>query len=407
MDFSRYGRFLGTPGVPRLFASLLVGRLPGAMLGLAIVLRVTGAGGSYALAGTVTAAYAITAGLSTPLLSRLVDRRGQTVVLVPTAIAMLGATLLLGALSPHDVGWLLVLAGALVGLFLPPITTSSRALWPSVVTDADALESAYTTDATFQELIFIVGPLLVVAVNAPFGSAAAIITAGVVCCSGTLSFALSTHSRNWQPTPHTEGRHHALRSPGIRVLIVTLFALILGFAAIEVSVVAAAKHAGHGGLSGVLLSIWSLGSLLAGFVYGSRRWPGTVGQKLLALLTVIVVVTAAMAPSANLVVLAALLVLNGANCAPAFSNIYLTAQRVAVPGAVTESYAWLSAGTMVGAAIGSALAGVAINEHGAGGGFAVAAFGTLLALLSIVLGHRVLTAASEPVEVRGAVAVGG
>jgi len=113
-----------------------------------------------------------------------------------------------------------------------------------------------------------------------------------------------------------------------------------------------------------------------------------------------------MAPSANLVVLAVLLVLNGANCAPAFSNIYLTAQRVAVPGAVTESYAWLSAGTMVGAAIGSALAGVAINEHGAGGGFAVAAFGTLLALLSIALGHRVLTAASEPAEVRGAVAVG-
>jgi len=61
---------------------------------------------------------------------------------------------------------------------------------------------------------------------------------------------------------------------------------------------------------------------------------------------------------------------------------------------------------MVGAAIGSALAGVAINEHGAGGGFAVAAFGTLLALLSIALGHRVLTAASEPAEVRGAVAVG-
>ena len=200
MDFSRYGRFLGTPGVPRLFASMLVGRLPGAMLGLAIVLRVTGAGGSYALAGAVTAAYAITAGCSSPLLSRLVDRRGQTVVLVPTALAMLGATLLFAALSPHD-GWRLVLAGALIGLFLPPITTSSRALWPSVVTDADALESAYTTDATFQELIFIVGPLLVVAVNAPFGSAAAIVTTGVVCCGGTVSFALSAHSRNWRPTP--------------------------------------------------------------------------------------------------------------------------------------------------------------------------------------------------------------
>jgi predicted MFS family arabinose efflux permease len=389
MDLSRYGRFLGTPGVPRLFASMLVGRLPGAMLGLAIVLRVTGAGGSYALAGAVTAAYAICAGVSSPLLSRLVDRRGQTVVLVPTAVAMLGATLLFAALSPRD-GWLLVLAGSLIGLFLPPITTSSRALWPSVVADADALESAYTTDATFQELIFIVGPLLVVAVNAPFGSGAAIVATGVVCSAGTLSFALSSHSRNWRPTPHTGGRRHALRSPGIRVLIVTLFALILGFSAIEVSVVAAAKEAGHGGVSGVLLALWSLGSLLAGFVYGSRSWPGNVAQRLTVLLAVIVVVTAAMAPSANLFALAALLMLNGANCAPAFSNIYLTAQRVAVPGAVTESYAWLSAGTMVGAAIGSALAGVAINQHGAGGGFTVATIGTVVALGSVVASRHIL-----------------
>lgn len=396
MDFSRYSRFLGTPGVPRLFASMLVGRLPGAMLGLAIVLRVTGAGGSYALAGGVTAAYAVAAGVSTPLLSRLVDRRGQTVVLVPSAVAMLGATVLFAALSPHDSAVLLVAAGALIGLLLPPITTSSRALWPSVVTDAGALESAYTTDATFQELIFIVGPLLVVAVNAPFGSAAAIIAAGVVCCSGTISFALSSHSRNWRPAPRDADRHHALRSPGIRVLLVTLFALILGFSAIEVSVVAAAKQAGHSGLSGVLLSLWSFGSLLAGFVYGSRSWQGTVWQRLMLLLGAIAVVTAGMVTTGNVLVLAVLLMLNGANCAPAFSNIYLTAQRVAVPGAVTESYAWLSAGTMVGAALGSALAGVAINQHGAGGGFAVATLGTVLALGSVALSQHVLSDDAAP-----------
>jgi hypothetical protein len=175
------------------------------------------------------------------------------------------------------------------------------------------------------------------------------------------------------------------------VLLVTLFALILGFSAIEVSVVAAAKQAGHGGVSGVLLALWSVGSLLAGFVYGSRSWRGSVSQRLTVLLGVIVVVTAAMAPSSNLFALALLLMLNGANCAPAFSNIYLTAQRVAVPGAVTESYAWLSAGTMVGAAIGSALAGVAINTHGAGGGFTVAALGTALALASVVASRHVLS----------------
>jgi predicted MFS family arabinose efflux permease len=405
MDLSRYRRFLATPGVPRLFVSLLVGRLPGAMLGLAIVLRVTSGGGSYAVAGAVTAAFSIAAGATSPLLARLVDRRGQTVVLFSTAVAMLASTILLAALPVTDAP-ALIAAGALVGLSLPPLTTASRALWPSVIRESDVLESAYTTDATFQELIFIVGPLLVVAVDAPFGSAAALVTAGLVCFAGTLVFASSRQSRGWRPVPRAQRGGRALGSPGIRVLLVTMFALILGFAAIEVSVVAAAKHAGHGGLSGVLLAIWSLGSLLAGFVYGSRAWPGSVASRLAVLLGVIVVVTAAMTISANLAVLAVLLTLNGVNCAPAFSNIYLTAQRVAVPGATTESYAWIGAGTMVGAAVGSALAGLAINRYGATGGFGVATAGTALALAAVVAARRVL-ADHAPVHELRAVTVGG
>ena len=57
------------------------------MLSLAIVLRITQDGGSYRLAGAVTAAYAIGISLTSPVLSRLIDRRGQTVVLVPCAVA--------------------------------------------------------------------------------------------------------------------------------------------------------------------------------------------------------------------------------------------------------------------------------------------------------------------------------
>ncbi|HEY8728838.1 MAG TPA: hypothetical protein VIL94_04595, partial [Acidothermaceae bacterium] len=86
MDLTGYRRFLGTPGVPRLFTAMLVGRLPSGMLAVAIVLRITGDGGSYRLAGAVEAGFSIGICLTSPLLSRLIDRRGPTVVLVPCAL---------------------------------------------------------------------------------------------------------------------------------------------------------------------------------------------------------------------------------------------------------------------------------------------------------------------------------
>ena len=48
-------------------------------------------GRGYAVAGVVTGAYTLANGISSPVLSRIVDRYGQTVVLLPTALAMLVA----------------------------------------------------------------------------------------------------------------------------------------------------------------------------------------------------------------------------------------------------------------------------------------------------------------------------
>jgi MFS family permease len=407
MDLSGYRRFLTAPGVPRLFSSMLVGRLPAGMLTLAIVLRITQDGGSYRLAGAITAAFAIGVSLTTPILSRLVDRRGQTVVLVPCAIAMLAATVLLAALPADSTPLLLMFAGAFLGAAFPPLSSTSRTMWPTVIDDPVALESAYAADATFQELIFILGPLLVVAVNAVAGTAAAIIGAGVIGCVGTLVFATSRTSRSWQSPVHAGRRNKALSSPGVRILVVTMFALIAGFAAVEVALIAAARAAGASGGSGVLLAVWSLGSMLAGFVYGSRSWPGTASTRVVVLLAATALLTVLLAPQHNLIVIGAIVALSGAGGAPALSAIYRTAQQVALPGVVTESYAWLNVGTLVGTAVGAAAAGNVITAHGPGAGFLLAAAGIATAALAVGLGRHALRAPVVENTRAAAVAVGG
>jgi predicted MFS family arabinose efflux permease len=397
MNLTGYRRFLGHPGVPRLFGAMLVGRLPAGMLSLAIVLRITGDGGSYRLAGGITAAFTLGIGVTFPVLSRLVDRRGQTVVLIPCAFATLASATLLAVLPADSPPLLLMTAGALLGGSLPPLSSASRTMWPAVLVDPAAVDAAYAADATFQELIFIVGPLLVVVVAAAIGTAAAILTAGILACAGTLVFATSRISRSWRAPAHSGDRNKALRSPGIRVLVVTMFALIGGFAAEEVSLIAVAKQSGSSTASGVLLSVWSLSSLVAGFLYGMRSWPGLPAVRVMALLAVTSLVTLALAPQRNLIVVAAILAVSGLGGAPALSAIYRTAQQVALPGVVTESYAWLGVGTLVGSAAGAAIAGQLITTRGPADGFLFASAAIVLAAIVIGVGRRALAEpAAEP-----------
>jgi hypothetical protein len=407
MDLSGYARFWRTPGVPRLFSWMLVGRLPGGMLSLAIVLRITSQGGSFRLAGAVTASFAIGLGAMSPVLSRLIDRRGQTVVLIPCAFATLGATVVMAVLPAKSAPVWLILAGALLGVALPPLSGTSRTMWPAVVTDPRGLESAYAADATFQELIFIGGPLLVVAVAAIGGSGSAIVVAGALGCTGTVFFATSRASRQWRPAPHDGDRHQALRSTGIRVLVVTMFALLAGFAAIEVGLIAAARAYGSPSDSGLLLAVWSLGSMAAGLLYGARDWPGSAASRVAVLLVCTAGLVGLLVPAHNLVVIGVVVGVSGAGGAPALAAIYRTVQEVALPGVVTESYAWLSVGTMFGSALGAAIGGQAVTARGPGLAFAIGALGVLLSAVTVTLGRHSLASSDSDIRGRTPITVAG
>ncbi len=283
MDLSRYRNVLTTPGLARLLSASIVARLPAAMLGIAVILRIIGDGGSYALGGLVGGAAAGAAGITGPLWSRLVDRTSQTAILLGTAVVFAAMTAVL-ALVPTGDPWLLIGTGVAAGAFVPPVAGSARALWPHVVTDHDQLESTYAVDSTFQEVTFIAGPLLVVAVAAPLGPQAAIVATGLLGLTGTVMFATSPFSRRWRGSK--AGRTHggALSVPSIRLLVITVFAVVTGFGATEVAIVAAAGGNSDTRLVGVLLALWSGGSLVGGLVYGSRAWPGGLGTRLMALL---------------------------------------------------------------------------------------------------------------------------
>src|SRR4051812_22664261 len=69
------------PSAPVLLLAGFAGRLPSAMVPLALLLMVQQRTGSYAVAGSVSATYGIATALVAPVLGRLADRRTPRVVL--------------------------------------------------------------------------------------------------------------------------------------------------------------------------------------------------------------------------------------------------------------------------------------------------------------------------------------
>lgn len=185
------------PGARRLLSISIVARLPLTMLGIGLLVHAEQLSGSFAAAGLVAAAYAVSLGIGGPLLGALVDRRGQTVVLLGSAVAaavVLVALALLPAGTPLP---LLVALTLLAGLATPPVGACVRALFPELLDDAD-VRAAYAVDASAVELTWIAGPPLALGLGVLWSTGGALVVAALVVLLGTAAFAAQPVSRAWR-----------------------------------------------------------------------------------------------------------------------------------------------------------------------------------------------------------------
>src|SRR3954470_12137715 len=153
---------LRAPGALGLFLASCVARLPMGALGLLLVLHTQELTGSYARGGLASGAYAIALGISNPALARVVDRRGQTLVLrlgAPLAAAAIMAVPLLPDGPPLGA---ILGAAAVAGAAQPPVGACMRALWPVLLDGPDRRHAAYAMEGALLEVVYICGPVLIV-----------------------------------------------------------------------------------------------------------------------------------------------------------------------------------------------------------------------------------------------------
>lgn len=373
---------LRLPGVGRLFVTSLVARFPMAAMGVLFVLHARELGHSYAVGGAIAAASAIGTSIGAPVFGRMVDTKGQTPVLVATALlcsgALAGVATTTSATPPVVIAALALLAG----FTQPPVAAAARALWGRKL-DSNSLHSVLALEASLQELAFMLGPIVLVSVVAHGTPARGLAGAALIFFFSTLAYALSPEPRTMRGNRRTERRRGgAMGIAGVRTLVLLAVTLGISFGAIEVGIAAFAEHSGHSNATGILLGVWGIGSLIAGLLSARRGPSSNPVKELLALHLVLTACNAVLIAAPGIVGLGFLLALAGAAIAPMFAVLYRLLAEVADEDSVTEAYSWELTGITAGVAIGSAVGGALATGTGPRAAFVAAAAATAVGALA-------------------------
>lgn len=387
-----YAELLRTRHAARLLAGTLVGRLPNATAPIAIVLFIRAEGGSYSLAGALAAAYGVANAVGQPLLGRAVDLYGQPRVQLPAAVvSALGMVWLAVAGTAPVAG--AYAAVVVAGLFTPPLEGGLRALWPGVLGGREErVHAAYAMDAVAQEVMFTVGPLLVTLFVAVWSPAGALLALNAIGVLGAASVVVSAPSRAWRSAPREAHWLGALRSRGLLALLGAFFFVGTALGSITVAGVAYADDHGDQAVYGWLMAALGLGALIGGVFYGSREWVGRPERRLRMLVALLAVCYLPLVLTPGPVAMTVLAAVAGVFLAPALACAFIVVDRHAPAGTVTEAFSWLVTFFGVGAAIGTAAAGPAVELGGTASGFGVAGVAGFAALVVLMATQRVLAA---------------
>ncbi|WP_353115149.1 MFS transporter [Microbacterium sp.] len=369
-----YRDLLRTPGVGRMIAAQLLARFPNGMMSLAILLHVEQRTGSYAQAGLVLAAASVGQAVAGPVTSRWMGawgmRRVLTLTLTVCVLSVLGLALL-----PLSLAGYMVL-GLVAGLSTPPVQAAVRTIYPKLV-NASQLTPLFSLDASLQEIIWILAPVLITFVSTQVGTMPGLLLVAIILVVGGGWFILSPEVGRVRIPRSRRAFGRVVLKPPVLLATVLGFLLIGACSAVEVGVV---STFGHGGLeAGLVLAVFSIGSLAGGLGLGHIPMGPWAMARRLAIVAVGLSLTMV---ALDVWWLGGTLLLAGIGIAPALAVLFAITTASVKFSETAEAFGWAGTGQLIGAAAGSAVAGFLIDHGGPAGAYLAAA---LFAIVGVIV----------------------
>ena len=376
--FSGYLTLFRTPGGLRFSIPGLIARMPISMVSLALIFIVVAVSDSYAIAGALSATASVVIAFATPHWSRVADRIGQSAMLVRVIPVKVFAFCVFTVLVLNETPvWTWFVAIIITEAFSVNTGGLVRRRWLHVLSpdksttaedeqDRHVVNTAYSFEALMDEVVFILGPIIVTACATTIAPAAGIISGIIFLAVGVPLFVMQ---KDTEPpaNPKREVDPHPAVIRNKRVQAVVLPTTLLGgfFGSIAIVTVAFAEARDQAALSGVLLAIWAAGSAVAAIMNGVIKWRLTSATRVLIFLLALTILSIPMLFVHSITWLAVALFFNGFAIAPLVINAYGVAEGAVPPEQITETLTWVVAGMPMGGALASALSGQIIDRFGA------------------------------------------
>ena len=376
---------LKIPGALAFSSAGFIARLPLATVSLGLILYVSNDTGSYAYAGFLQALFAITSAVAALFTSRLADRIGQRpLLLVLPFIYSASLILFVSAMQLSWPRWLQSILIVIAGASFPSFGSFVRARW-AFVTDrhTQKLRSAFALESIIDELIFAIGPLFATLLAFSLGFPSPLIVgAALTLVGGLLLASLKASAPPIHSTqPGSEMVKGALRQPGVVTLVVATTGVGILFGSFDVAVVAFTAIDGSPQMAGLILSLWALGSMIGGILFGSRHINVPLPQQLLftSLFMFVIALPIPFLNSIPLLTLAAFL--SGFAIAPTLISAFSLAERLVPPRLLTEGLTWANSGLALGFAGGASFGGYLIDTVGTDWAFGMGVVGAAFTLV--------------------------
>ncbi|HCT06036.1 MAG TPA: hypothetical protein DIW86_11795 [Pseudomonas sp.] len=212
--------------------------------------------------------------------------------------------------------------------------------------------------------------------------------AALLLAVGVTTFVLQ---RETEPAVHEHHEHHGgwlIASPSVLILMILLLAMGVIVGVVDVVSVAFAQHQGQPAAASIVLSVYAIGSCLAGLAFGTLKLKAPLPRQFLLCGVATALTTLPLLLVTNILGLAVAVFISGLFFAPTLIVSMALVERVVPPSRLTEGMTWLITGLSIGVAIGAASSGWMIDHFGAPSGFWVALAAGAVVLGSALLGYR-------------------
>jgi MFS family permease len=396
-----YAEIFRARGAKGFAAAGFLARLPLAMVTMGIVAMLSQTHGEYWLAGAVSATFALANAFVSPQVSRLVDRFGQSRVLMPvTAVSVAAFAGLLAATHLHWPSWTLFVF-ALAASVMPSMPAMVRARWSALYRDTPKLQTAFAFESVADELVYMAGSVLSVGLSVTLFPEAGPLASTIFLAAGTALFVIQKSTEPPVETVRSAGGT-AFSFGAVKLLTFVLAAVGAIFGAAEVTVIALTREFGQPATASFILAGYAAGSLLVGLVYGALKLETPLGRQFMIAIAFMALMTLPLQLVGNVPMLALALFLGGASISPTFITAFGLIERLVPASKLTEGITWAMTGIGIGMAAGSFASGWVIDLYGAGSGFWVSVTAGAVAVAATFAGYSVL--AARPAALRPAMA---